>query len=83
MKTPYKYIENWLILGLFLLPPLMIGYWAGKNEIIQKSGVVTIDILKYEDEILVYEHYKGELLFEYNRKQEEYNLFSNLIEKLD
>lgn len=83
MRMPYRYIQDRIIVGLLLIPPLIIGYWAGKNEIIQKSSVVTIDILKYEDEILIYEHYKGELLFEYNRKQEEYNLFSNLIEKLD
>lgn len=56
MYRKFKYVQDWIILGLFLIPPLTIGYWAGQNEIIRKPWVKTVDIVEYEDEICIYEH---------------------------
>ena len=71
------------MIGLFLIPPLMIGYWAGKNEIIRKPGAVTVDIVKEGNEILVYEHYNKELIFECNKDQKVYKFLIYLMRKDD
>ena len=44
---------------------------------------MTVDIVKYEDEILVYKHYEGDLIFECDEKQKEYRFLFHLMEKTD
>ena len=73
MRMPYKYIQDWTMIGLFLFSPLIIGYWAGRNEIIRKPKVVTVDIVNDGNEILVYEHYSRKLFFEYNKNKKAEN----------
>ena len=41
-----------------------------KEKPTNKPSTVTVDIVKEEDKILVYEHYSEELVFEYNKNKE-------------
>jgi hypothetical protein len=47
-----------------------LGYSVGKEKPAIKPNTVTVDVVKEGDEILIYEHYSGELVFEYNRHKE-------------
>ena len=66
----YRRIEAYLILGMYLAVGLLLGYFVGKEEPTNKPATVTVDIVKEGDEILIYEHFSGELVFEYNKNKE-------------
>jgi len=66
----FRRIEGYLILGMYLVVGLVLGYSIGKEKPINKPDTVTVDIVKEGDEILIYEHYTGELIFEYNKNKE-------------
>ena len=55
---------------MYLAVGLLLGYSIGKEKPTNKPDAVTVDIVKEGDEILIYEHYSGELIFEYNRNKE-------------
>jgi hypothetical protein len=78
-----RWIENYLYLGLFLLPPLLIGYCAGKKDFPRRPGVVTVDIMREGDEILVYEHYSGNIIREIKQYESKdrrlFKEFQNLL----
>ena len=70
----FRRIEAYLILGCYLAVGALLGYSIGKEKPqwspIKKPNIVTVDIVKEGDEILIYEHYTGELVFEYNKNKE-------------
>jgi len=66
----FKKIEEYLILGMYLVAGVFLGYSIGRERPIRKSNSVVVDIVKEGDEILIYEHYSGELIFEYNKNKE-------------
>ena len=66
----FKRFEGHLILGMYLVAGVFLGYSIGRERPIRKLNSVVVDIVKEEDEILIYEHYTGELVFEYNRNKE-------------
>jgi len=66
----FRRIESYLILGMYLVVGLLLGYSIGKERPTNKPDTVTVDIVKERDEILIYEHYSGELIFEYNKNKE-------------
>ncbi len=66
----FRKIEAYLILGMYLAVGLLLGYSIGKEKPTSKPDTVTVDIVKEGDEILIYEHYSGELVFEYNKNKE-------------
>ena len=59
--------EVYLILGMYFGAGGLLGYILGKEKPLKNPDIVTVDIVKEEDEILIYEHYSGELVFEYNK----------------
>jgi hypothetical protein len=73
-KMRFRRIEAYLILGCYLVVGVLLGYSVGKERSapvpIIKPDTVTVDIIKEGDEILIYEHYTGELVFEYNKNKE-------------
>jgi hypothetical protein len=73
-KMRFRRIEAYLILGCYLAVGAFLGYSVGKEKPewtpIKKPDTVTVDIVKDGDEILIYEHYSGDLIFEYNRFKE-------------
>ena len=66
----FKKIEEYLILGMYLVAGVWLGYSIGRERPIRKPNSVVVDIVKEGDEILIYEHYTGELIFEYNKNKE-------------
>ena len=70
----FRRIETYLILGCYLAVGALLGYSIGKEKPqwnpIKKPDTVTVDIIKKGDEILICEHYTGELVFEYNKNKE-------------
>ena len=66
----FKKIEEYLILGMYLVAGVFLGYSIGRERPIRKPNSVIVDIVKEGDEILIYEHYTGELVFEYNKDKE-------------
>ncbi|RKY42426.1 MAG: hypothetical protein DRP81_07640 [Candidatus Omnitrophota bacterium] len=79
----FRRIEAYLVLGMYLAVGLLLGYSIGREKPTNKPDTVTVDIVKEGDEILIYEHYKGELVFEYNKNKEvdksAYREFEDLI----
>jgi len=79
-SVTYRRIEAYFILGMYLVVGLLLGYSIGKEKQVVKPNTVTVDIVKENDEILIYEHYPpeadpplvdtGELVFEYNKNKE-------------
>jgi len=65
-----KRIEKYLILGMYLVVGVFLGYSIGREKLVKKSNSVVVDIVKEGDEILIYEHYTKELVFEYNKNKE-------------
>jgi hypothetical protein len=61
--------EVYLILGMYFGAGALLGYVIGKEKP-KRPATVVIDIVKEGDEILLYEHYSGELVFEYNKNKE-------------
>jgi len=66
----FRRIEAYLIFGMYLAVGLLLGYSIGKEKPTNKLDTVTVDIVKEGDEILIYEHYSGEVVFEYNKNKE-------------
>jgi len=66
----FKRIEEYLILGMYLVVGVFLGYSIGREKPVKKPNSVVVDIVKEGDEILIYEHYTGELVFEYNKNKE-------------
>ncbi|MEW6008199.1 MAG: hypothetical protein AB1629_01005 [Candidatus Omnitrophota bacterium] len=66
----FRRIEAYLILGCYLAIGALAGYFVGKERPVTKPNTVTVDVVKEGDEILIYEHYSGELVFEYNKNKE-------------
>ena len=66
----FKKIEEYLILGMYLVAGVWLGYSIGKERPVKKPNTVVVDIVKEGDEILIYEHYTGELIFEYDKNKE-------------
>ena len=66
----FKRFEGYLILGMYLVAGVFLGYSIGREKPMVKPNTVTVDIVKEGDEILIYEHYTGELIFEYNKNKE-------------
>ncbi len=66
----FRRIEAYLILGMYLVVGVFLGYSIGKEKPTNKPDTVTVDIVKEGDEILIYEHYTEELIFEYNKNKE-------------
>ena len=83
----FRRIEGYLILGMYLAVGLLLGYSIGKEKPTNKLDTVTVDIVKEGDEILIYEHYSGELIFEYNKNKEvdktAYREFEEVWEEID
>ena len=50
---------------------IFLEYSIGREKPTNKPDSVTVDIVKGEDEILIYEHYTGKLIFEYNQNKED------------
>lgn len=78
----FRRIEGYLILGMYLVAGILLGYSISKEKPVTKSDTVTVDIVKEGDEILIYlsrcskgalrdEHYSAEIVFEYNKKNKE------------
>lgn len=63
----FRRIETYLILRCYMAVGALLGYSVGKEKPITKPDTVTVDVVKEGDEILIYEHYTGELVFEYNQ----------------
>jgi hypothetical protein len=55
---------------MYLVVGLLLGYSIGREKPVKKPNTVVVDIVKERDEILVYEHYSEELVFEYNKNKE-------------
>ncbi len=64
-----KRIEGYLILGMYLVAGVWLGYSIGRERPVRKPNTVVVDIVKEGDEFLIYEHYTGELVFEYNKNK--------------
>jgi len=65
----FRRIETYLILGCYLAVGAFLGYSISKEKPAIKPNTVTVDVVKEGDEILIYEHYSGELVFEYNKNK--------------
>ena len=59
-------ISAYLILGLYFVCGLFLGFTLAKNPL-PRPNSVTVDIIKENDEISIYEHYSKDLIFEYNQ----------------
>jgi hypothetical protein len=55
---------------MYLAVGVLLGYSIGREKLVNKPNTVVVDIVKERDEILVYEHYSEELVFEYNKNKE-------------
>jgi glycine betaine/choline ABC-type transport system substrate-binding protein len=55
---------------MYLVVGVLLGYSIGREKPVNKPNTVVVDIVKEGDEILIYEHYTGELIFEYNKNKE-------------
>jgi hypothetical protein len=74
MKT--ERIETFVVLIIFLIIGVFLSNYLDKKQPVPGHGpaissdIVTVDIIKEGDDILIYEHYSKELVFEYNRFKE-------------
>jgi hypothetical protein len=74
MKT--ERIETFIVLIVFLVIGVFLSNYMDKRRPVPgpapaiSSDIVTVDIIKEGDDILIYEHYSKELVFEYNRVKE-------------
>ena len=50
---------------------IFLEYSIGREKPTNKPDSVTVDIVKGEDEILIYEYYTKKLIFEYNQNRED------------
>ena len=66
----FRRLEAYLVLGVYLLAGVALGYVAGKERHTPRKDAVTVDVVKEGDEILIYERYSGNLIFEYNKDKE-------------
>jgi len=65
----FRRIEGYLILGMYLVAGVWLGYSIGRERPGRRPNSVVVDIVKDGNEILIYEHYTGELIFEYNKNK--------------
>jgi hypothetical protein len=74
MKT--KRIEAFIVLIVFLIVGVFSSNYLDKRRPVPGpapaigADVVTVDVVKEGNDILIYEHYSKELVFEYNRFKE-------------
>ena len=61
--------EVYLILGMYFGAGTLLGYMIGKEKLPKRPNAVVVDIVREGDEILIYEHYSGKLVFEYNKNK--------------
>jgi hypothetical protein len=61
-----KKIYSYLILGIYFTCGLALGFILTKKPLLCRNSV-TVNIVKEGDEILIYEHLSGNLVFEYNK----------------
>jgi hypothetical protein len=59
-------IPTYLILGLYFAIGVFLGLTLTKKPLLRPNSV-TVDIVKENDEILIYKHNSGELIFEYTK----------------
>ncbi len=83
----FRRIEAYLILGCYLAIGALAGYFVGKERPIQKPNTATVDVVREGNEILIYEHYSGELVFEYSKDKaadkEAFKEYVDLLEELN
>jgi uncharacterized membrane protein len=74
MKT--ERIETFIVLIVFLIVGVFLSNHLDKRRTVPGPGpainpdIVTVDVVREGDDISIYEHYSGELVFEYNRFKE-------------
>ncbi len=74
MKT--EKVETFIVLIVFLIIGVFLSNYMDKRkpvpgpELAISSDIVTVDVVKEGDDILIYEHYSKDLIFEYNRFKE-------------
>jgi hypothetical protein len=74
MKT--ERIETCVVLIVFLIIGIFLSNYLDKRRPVSSpepaigADVVTVDVVREGDDILIYEHYSRELVFEYNRLKE-------------
>jgi len=66
----FRKIETYLILGWYLAIGILLGYSISKEKLVTKPNTVTVDIIKESNEILIYDYYSGDLVFEYNKSKD-------------
>jgi len=65
----FRIIYNNIALGLYFAVGLVLGYILYQDKPISNK-IVTVDIIKDNNDILVYEHYSGRMIFECNADAE-------------
>jgi len=77
--------EVYLILGMYFGAGALMGYMIGKEKP-KRYNTVVVDIVKEGDEILIYERYSGEFVFEYNKNKrvdkEAFREYNDLLKEL-
>jgi hypothetical protein len=74
MKT--ERIETFIVLIVFLIIGVFLSNYMDKRRPVPgpkpaiSFDIVTVDVVKEGDDILIYEHYSKDLVFEYNRVKE-------------
>lgn len=58
-----------LFVGLSLITGFIWGQVFIDIKYIYRPNTVTVDVVKEGDEILIYEHYSGKLVFEYSKNK--------------
>jgi hypothetical protein len=66
MKMKNQRISDYLVLGLYFVCGLALGFTLAKNPL-PRPNSVTVDIVKENDQILIREHYSNNLIFEYSK----------------
>jgi glycine betaine/choline ABC-type transport system substrate-binding protein len=61
-----KKIYSYLILGIYFTCGLALGFILTKKPLLCRNSV-TVNIVKEGDEILIYERFSGNLVFEYSK----------------
>jgi hypothetical protein len=59
-------IYSYLILGSYFICGLALGFTLAKKSLLRPNSVI-VDIVKENNEILIYNHRSENLIFEYNK----------------
>jgi hypothetical protein len=59
-------IQAYLILGLYFTIGASLGFTLAKKPLLHPDSI-TVDIVKENNEILIYKHNSGKLIFEYTK----------------